>query len=296
VVGSADDVVGRGSAGSLDAGWPTDTVPLTHLGEPVGSMVLARRDRSGPVAATDRRAVEDVAAQLAVLASSLLLGERLRRSRSRLVTAQEEERRRLRNDLHDGLGPALSAVLLTLAAAENRLAGSCPDVARLLDGAREQTAAAVADVRRLVYGLRPPALDELGLDGALRSFLAKAGIGDAAFCLEVSGSLAELPAAVEVAAYRIVSEGATNVVRHARARTCTVTLRRTAAALELAVADDGVGLGSVAAGVGITSMRERAAELGGSLVVTGGPDGGTVVQALLPLAGAELGREAVVHG
>jgi signal transduction histidine kinase len=289
-VGEPGEEAERGAAGSPADGWPTDVVELHHLGARVGTLTLARRDRDGPVAETDRRAVTDVARELSVLASSLLLTERLRESQRRLVTAREEERRRLRNDLHDGLGPALGAVLLTLAAAENRLAASAPDVSALLAEAREQTAAAVSDVRRLVYGLRPPALDELALDGAVRAVLAKLGAAGCSFHLSVSGDLSDLPAAVEVAAYRIMTEAATNVVRHAGARQCSVAVERSDAALSVSVVDDGVGTAG-AVGVGVASMRERAGELGGSLSISRGTAGGTVVRAVLPLAAAEA-----VHG
>jgi signal transduction histidine kinase len=293
-VGTADDVVARGSAGSPAEGWPTDAMDLTHLGSPVGTLVLARRDRDGPVAEIDRRAVADVVQQLSVLGSSVLLTEQLRRSRRGLVTAQEEERRRLRNDLHDGLGPALSAVLLTLSAAENRLPSDPSSVPALLADARGQTAAAVAEVRRLVYGLRPPALDELGLDGALRSVLTRLGSDGVSFRLETSGPLDDLPAAVEVAAYRIVSEAATNVVRHAYARSCSVSVERRDDVLEVAVADDGAGVQG-AAGVGMASMRERATELGGALSVESGSGRGTVVRTVLPLVAAER-AEVVARG
>jgi signal transduction histidine kinase len=276
-----------GSAGSLPPGRPVDVVPLIHLGGRVGTLTLAHRDRSGPVAEPDQRAAAEVARELSVLASSLLLTERLRESQRRLVTAREEERRRLRNDLHDGLGPALSAVLLTLAAASNRLGSASPQVAALVEEAREQTAAAVSDVRRLVYGLRPPALDELGLDGALRGALARLAPSGCAFRLSVTGDLGGLPAAVEVAAYRIVTEAVTNVVRHAGARTCRVTLEGADGVLAVTVADDGVGTTGVA-GVGVASMRERAGELGGSLAMESGPGGGTVVRAVLPLAVEEV--------
>src|SRR5262249_33844314 len=152
----------------------------------------------------------------------------------------------------------------------------------------------MADIRRLVYNLRPPALDELGLVAAIRDHAAHYGVqgmaveqaGTAAglyITVEAPEHLPELAAAVEVAAYRIVVEALANVVRHAQARTCRIRLKMTEA-LYLEVDDDGVGLPSTRpVGVGLRSMRERAEELGGACLVKVAPDGGTRVWARLPL-------------
>ncbi|MEX2501620.1 MAG: sensor histidine kinase, partial [Trueperaceae bacterium] len=160
---------------------------------------------------------------------------------------------------------------------------------------RTELRAAIADIRRLVYDLRPPALDELGLLGAIRERAAQChtagagtGSGDGDSGLTVTVEAAEpfpiLPAAVEVAAYRIVMEALTNAVRHARARTCTVRLALSDHTVAVEVDDDGIGLpADHTPGVGLLSMRERAAELGGSCVVSTRPDGGTRVAAHLPV-------------
>jgi signal transduction histidine kinase len=150
---------------------------------------------------------------------------------------------------------------------------------------RAQARAAVGDVRRLVDGLRPPALDELGLAGALREELGRLDRATGVRCtLAVPDGLPPLPAAVEVAALRIVLEAATNAVRHASAASCTVVLAMDDGRLTVQVEDDGIGLPADAvAGVGLSSMRERAEEVGGSLTVAGRPDSGTHVVAVLPL-------------
>jgi signal transduction histidine kinase len=216
----------------------------------------------------------------------------LRRARGRLVAAREEERRRLRRDLHDGLGPALAAQTLKVGAARSLLRRD-PDAAdaRLaeLEG---DLAAALADVRRLVYGLRPPALDDLGLIAAIREGAAQyAGPGAPRVAVEAPDRLPPLPAAVEVAAYRIVQEALANVVRHADARTCRVRLTTEADALVVEVLDDGVGVPfDRHVGVGLVSMRERAAELGGACTVEAQPGGGTRVVAWLPLTAGDAVR------
>ena len=221
---------------------------------------------------------------------ALRLSADLQRSRERLVEAREEERRRLRRDLHDGLGPQLSSQALTIDAVR-RLMRRDPDAAEeLLLDLKADAQDAVSDIRRLVYGLRPPALDDLGLLGALRESAAQYSAKGLSVLVKAPENLPPLSAAVEVAAYRIAQEALTNVVRHAEATTCTVSLAvDEASVLHLEVCDNGRGIpdpqenSSVGAGVGLTSMRERTSELGGSLLVEPRPEGGTRVYARLPL-------------
>ncbi len=253
-------------------------VPLAVHGAQVGRLLVAR-DRLG---SADRRALRAVAAPLAAAAHALHLVDDLTASRERLVVAREEERRRIRRDLHDGLGPQLSGVVMGVDTARSALRRGDAERARdLLDAAFGHARDAVADVRRLVHGLRPPALDELGLAGALRS-AAPPGVE------VVADELGPLPAAVEVAAYRIGQEAVTNALRHAEAGTVTLTLRTTADALELDVADDGRGLPDAPQpGLGIRAMHERAAELGGVVRIGPGPTRGTRVHVRLPLAAVD---------
>jgi len=225
-------------------------------------------------------------------ASAVRLTSDLQRSRQRLVTALEEERRRLRRDLHDGLGPTLAGVTLEIGAARNLLGRDPAAADALLARLQAETKAATAEIRRVVYGLRPPALDELGLVGAIREEAGrfasaehaggKAGPG-LLVSVEAPEHLDGLPAAVEVAAYRITLEALTNVARHADASRCTIHLTFHDG-LELQVTDDGTGLpADYRAGVGLTSLRERAAELGGVCTIQSTPSGGTAVRAHLPI-------------
>ncbi|HSM57495.1 MAG TPA: histidine kinase [Candidatus Sulfomarinibacteraceae bacterium] len=260
-------------------------LPLVHHNEVVGRLVIAPRSPGQTLAANDRRLLEDVAHQAAALAHNVRLTGALQRSRERLVAALEEERRRLRRDLHDGLGPSLASQTFKLDAALELLQQDPQAATGLLESLKKQNQRLVADIRRLVYQLRPPALDQLGLAGALRAYAGQIG-GANGLQIAIAARpdpLPELGAAVEVAAYRIALEAVTNVVRHARAAHCTVTLEATQEQLRLIVADDGVGLGpQAAAGVGLTSMRERAEELGGSLTVAAAQPSGTRVMASLP--------------
>jgi signal transduction histidine kinase len=258
-----------------EAGRPTDAVrevPLVHAGAPIG--VLAVGGGSG------RRRDEHVLADLAGALSPAVQATRLRadllRSRERLVLAREEERRRLRRDLHDGLGPALAGLTLKLDTARNRL-GDDP----LLREMRGDVQATIVDVRRLVDGLRPVSLDELGLVGSLQRLVDRAP-PDGPEVRLVAADADSPAAAVEVAAYRIVQEALTNVLRHAGARECEVSVQGGDGNLVVSVADDGAAPFRAGDGSGLETMRERAEELGGSLELLARPGGGTLVRAVLP--------------
>ncbi|MBV9135348.1 MAG: sensor histidine kinase, partial [Chloroflexi bacterium] len=190
-------------------------------------------------------------------------------------------------DLHDGLGPLLAGLTLQLDAARGLLGRDTSRVDALLNELKNRTQTAVEDVRRLVYALRPPALDDLGLAAALRAAAAQYDNGVAGLCfdVEIASDLPGLPAAVEVAVYRITQEALANVVRHAHAKRCSVHVAPDARhqRLTLEVTDDGVGLDPAhVAGVGLHSMRERAAEVGGRCTIETISTGGTRVLAELP--------------
>ncbi|MFN8517084.1 MAG: sensor histidine kinase [Chloroflexia bacterium] len=266
-------------------------LPLAYQGEPVGELLLAPRTPGETFSRADRRLLDDLARQAGVAAQAVRLADEARQlaadlqaSRERLVLAREEERRRLRRDLHDGLGPRLAALTLRLDTARDTLADD-PRADALLGDLADRTEEAVADIRRLVYALRPPALDDLGLAGALRQAADGYGPGPLQIAVEVPEALPPLPAAVEVAAYRIATEALTNAVRHAGANRCTIriALDGVGETLRVEVADDGRGVApGRQAGIGTASMRERAEELGGTLSIEPAPVGGTRVCAALP--------------
>jgi two-component system NarL family sensor kinase len=274
------------------------TLPLEHGEERVGRLVVAPRSDGGTLAPPDRRILDDVAHQAGALAATARLTRDLQVSRERLVLAREEERRRIRRDLHDGLGPTLAAQALALDVAADRVAGD-PVARELLVRLKQDTQSLVADIRRLVHDLRPPALDELGLSGALVAHVAQVD-GSGAVAIRVRTDPAPLPdlsAAVEVAAWRIVREALTNVVRHADATTCAVTLALEDGHLAVQVVDDGVGLPVVPrAGIGLQSMRDRAEELGGTLTATDAPGGGTAIHAALPIGARPDGPSPAPSG
>ena len=287
-ISMADDGAERVVATAGEPVPTTERLPLHYQNAQVGSLVLGLRPGEEGFSPADRRLLSDLARQAGVAVSAVRLTADLQRSRERLVATREEERRRLRRDLHDGLGAQLAG-LTVQAGLLRRLIPTDPAAADALAGElREELRAAIADIRRLVHGLRPPALDELGLAGALHR-LAERSTGDGEGLrvdVEVDRSLPALPAAVEVAAYRIVQEALTNTVRHAGARRCRVHLGADGDDLLVEVTDDGLGLpAQPVPGVGLSSMRERAAEMGGGCRVEPAPGGGTAVLARLPRTG-----------
>jgi two-component system NarL family sensor kinase len=260
--------------------------PLIYQGLTIGELAATAR-RGENLSPRDARFLQDLAPQVAVALHALELTLDLKRSRERLVLVQEEERRRIRRDLHDGLGPMLTAVAFQADAARNLVERDPDAAAKLLKEVRIEVGSAISEIRRLVYGLRPPALDEVGLVEALRQHagrFADAGQGGSlAVDIDAPCEVDDLPAAVEVAAYRIAAEAINNAARHANASRCRVRLTA-GESLEVEVVDDGSGWPVDArAGVGVASMRERAEELGGTLVVSPVSGGGSRVLASIPL-------------
>ncbi len=259
---------------------PTVEYPLTHSGEVVGALVVTAADlpRGGPRS----RLLADLVRQAGPAVHAVVLTEELATSRQRTIAALEEERVRIHRDLHDGLGPALTGVLLTTEAARNLVGDG--RAAQLLDDVGGQTRTAIADVRRLVYGLHPPTLDRLGLRPALEGTVHQlaARPEGPALTLDLPGDLPRLPAPVEVAAYRIVTEALANVLRHSCAGHALARLWVEDDALHLEVCDDGPVDEPWVPGVGLSSMRERTEKLGGGFAATGSASGGRV-SAWLPL-------------
>jgi signal transduction histidine kinase len=263
---------------------PLIILPLHYNDQSLGELHLAPRVVAGVPLPIDGRLLSDLARQISLTLYNTRLSVDLQESRRRIVTAREEGRRTLRRDLHDGLGPALATMTMQADTARELLPEDPAAADRLLAALIDQAQATVGEVRRIVHGLRPPALDELGLYGALE-VLAD---GFVAPGLQVAVRLPRerraLPAAVEVAVYRIAQEALTNVSRHAGARSATLALWFEGDDLRLEVTDDGVGLPPEPdPGLGLTSMRERAEEIGGTLAVLPNRPTGTCVAARFPI-------------
>jgi signal transduction histidine kinase len=268
-------------------------LPLTHQGAFVGALCLAPRSPGEEFSPADRLLLRDLATQSGAAAHEVQLTgalrsslEDLQRSRERLVEAQEEERRRIQRDLHDGLGPLLASMRLRLEAclevAERTNIPLSSDLERLYELVGEAT----ADVRLLVYDLRPPVLDQLGLVPAIRQHCERFGRETGIETELATASELSVPAAAEVTVLRLIQEALVNVQKHAQASRAAVRLERQGDLLLVGVADDGRGLsanGGTSAGTGLLSMRERAELLGGTLKLNSRPGGGTDLLARIPV-------------
>jgi signal transduction histidine kinase len=277
----------RDDAPLLESGAPVPhrrEMVLDASADPGTTLVVGLRPGDLSVNEGDARVLALVVPLVVQLLHAENLAERLQASRRLAVETIADERRRLRRDLHDGLGPTLTGIAFATDAARNTLRTDPDGAAELLAGIRADTAGAIDQIRALVYNMRPPALDELGLVPALRQqalTLGRAEGTSLVVTFQGAETLPVLPAALEVAVYRIVLEALLNVARHSTAASAEVTFSFADETLRVDIEDDGGPRRAWAPGVGIASMRERAAELGGTL--SAGPTSrGGAVHALLP--------------
>lgn len=259
-------------------------LPLIYQNAVIGWLVLSPRSSGEGFTRAELRLLRDIARQVGVAAHALRLTENLQRSRQRIITTREEERRRLRRDLHDGLGPQLASMTLKIDAARNLLDQDPAAAQEILADLKGDSKSALGDIRRIAYNLRPPALDELGLVAALREHITTINHPNGLrISIQAPKENLDLPAAVEVAAYRISMEALTNVMRHAEAKNCILRVK-VDRKLGLEIRDDGTGLPeNVNPGLGLKTMQERATELGGQCTIMGNPGGGTRVFVEIPL-------------
>jgi two-component system NarL family sensor kinase len=208
----------------------------------VGELTVGLRAGERVLSPADQKVLAMLAAPIAVALQATAVSVQLQASQERIVAAQAEERGRIRRDLHDGLGPTLTGIAFTADAAANLLDSDRDQSAELLNALRRDARAALSDVRRIVEDLRPPVLDELGLEGALRQRVGRplwrADGTPVTVQLELPERLPALPAGVEVATYRIATEALTNVLRHAQATRAVIELH-CAERLEVMITDDG---------------------------------------------------------
>ena len=270
-------------------------VPLPTAARGVLSVADPRRRarfRAEDLAALQQLA-EHLARDLALAAARRQLGRaeaEVQRLRAHLVAAQEAERGRIARDLHDEAGQALTAAIFRLDLEALQLSAGAGDARAALERAREALIECAAAQHRIAFGLRPRILEDLGLGAAVRSLMAQAReAGTLGVDLAIEGEERGLGEAVELAGFRVVQEGLTNVRKHSRARWAWVRLGYHADWLMVAVEDDGVGLGAAAdttderPRLGLSGMRERVALLGGELEIGARPAGGTRLGARLPL-------------
>ncbi|MCW2579831.1 MAG: Histidine kinase, gyrase and HSP90-like ATPase [Blastococcus sp.] len=276
------DPDGRVLARSGAAAADEHETELTAYGRRVGALRWSGPRR--PLRDSDHRLLADIATHLGALVHAATLVSNLRSAHERLVVAREDERRRLRRDLHDGLGSALAGLTFKVEAVRNLLRTDVAAADAALGELRTGIQGGVLEVRRVVEGLRPPDLDELGLVPALTELAARLGRNvPTGICVDAPAGLPPLPPEVAAAAYRVAQEALTNVVRHAGAASCRVSVGHAGGDLSLDVTDDGSGLAAPREGAaGLPGMADRAAELGGELAIDAVPGRGTTVRLRLP--------------
>jgi signal transduction histidine kinase len=255
------------------AGESLTRLDVVHQGARLATLVVGSRP-GRPLRMTEHRLLRDLARQAGAALHVSALAAEVQHAREQAVVGREEERRRLRRELHDGVGPALAGLALQAGALRQRM--DAPVAARLEAG----LAQALEEVRRTARDLRPAGLDEVGLAECLRQLADRFAGPQLQLQLDLPEPMPPLPAATEVALVRIAGEALSNVARHAGARHCRLSLA-VAPRVVLEVQDDGVGGARPGAGVGLSSMRERAEEIGGSLQVDSVPGGGTLGRAQL---------------
>jgi len=262
--------------------------PLQYNQRSLGKLHIAPRIVGGAPLHMDEHLLTDLARQVSLALYSTQLSTELQASRRRIVTAREEGRRQLRRDLHDGLGPSLATLTMQADTAREMVYENPEFAQELLAKFVDQTQAMVTEVRRIVHGLRPPALDDVGLYGALELLVDSFATPGLQTAIHLPDMQPVLPAALEVAIYRIVQEALTNVSKHAHARTAAVSLGFDAAHLLLTICDDGDGApAQPGAGMGRQNMRQRAEELGGVLTFRPNTPKGHCVVARFPFEGGD---------
>ena len=307
---SGGEPVFRGGSGVCEGGAPTSleairrryphalALPITVGEQPAGTFVIVSRVRD-PFAALDQDFHQTLGQQIgAALQHSELyaaLEQRsaeLSRASSSLLRAEEAERRRIARELHDETGQVLTAIRLELGLLARQVEGNA--AARdALDRALDLTGRALESIRATVRGLRPAALDDLGLVPAVEALAEEfSGRTGVIVDLEAAGLPEDISPEVEVALYRIFQEALTNVARHAEARRVQASIAADAGSVVLVVRDDGRGFDPARVAkagdsrAGLVGMRERLLGLGGRLVVTTAPGQGVRLEARMPLEGA----------
>lgn len=280
--------IGGGPVTVATAGTPVAHVVRLAIrdgGRCFGELVVGRRTAEEDFQEDELALLSNLARQAGAAAATAQLTTELRTARAQLVRSREDERQRLQRDLHDGIGPALAGIGLQLDAALDATRDDADRAAELLTAMQHSLRATATEVRRIAHDLRPGVLDELGLLAAVSQqarLLASSASPSLELRLDLPTSVS-VPAAVEVALFRIVSEALTNVVQHAEARSCDVRMC-VDGQVELDVGDDGVGFTAGGdGGLGLRSMRQRAVELGGSFTVVPRQPTGTLVEVRLPV-------------
>ena len=282
--GLAEPVASAGDAAQRGRGI---VLPLSHQGDPVGELLVVPRDGEDTLGERDLRLLEDLSIHAAAALHETRLRRQLAVSREGVVVAREEERRRLSRVLHDDLGATLAAQKLKVGGIRAALAHSPEAAAQQAASLEGDLAMAIRRLRELAYELRPPALEDLGLRGALVSLGRTNPSHRPLVEIRAPDPLPAMSAAIELSVYRIAEQAIANAVSHSGATRCVVEIRVTKQELDISICDDGTGFPAGSRpGVGLGSMRDRAEELAGELTFGNQETGGALVRARIPLGEA----------
>jgi signal transduction histidine kinase len=249
-------------------GAPADAVLVSDAGLEHEPHLIRLTAAAASMALEHSRLQAEVQAQL----------EQVRASRARIVEAGDDARRRIERDLHDGAQQRLVTLSLALGLARSQAAGSDPEMAALLDGARKEAREALSELRELARGIHPAILTETGLPGAIQALVERAPVATTVGRVP-SG---RFPAPIEATAYFVVSEALANVAKHAPAATARVCIRQPSGKIVVEVADDGPGGARADAGSGLRGLADRVASVGGTLRIDSPAGGGTRLRAEIP--------------
>lgn len=257
-------------------------INLVYQKEDVGELVLGTRISNVEFSDYEQRLIQDLVRQVGIAVYSVKVTTDLMKSRENLVMAREEERKRIRRDLHDGLGPQLASLGMNIEAARNLYKINHNAGEELLITTHTQLKDAINDIRQLVYDLRPPILDELGLTFAINELIRQYSHSEIHFKVFMPPNVSTLPAAIEIATYRIIQESISNVIRHSNATECIIKITMNNY-LTIEITDNGKGISTISKkGIGMASMRERTEELNGTFHVISTSKQGVSIQAIFP--------------
>jgi signal transduction histidine kinase len=256
----------------------SQTVSIRHQGQLLGAITLTMPPGRA-LTRTEDLLLNDLAAQAGLVLSNVRLVEEVKASRQRIVSAQDEERRRLERDIHDGVQQRLLALSLALKMTATRVGHDPPEaVIESLDAAAAEARATLVELRRLARGIHPAIVTEGGLVAALDSLAERSPLPVE---MQVPDT-GRLPASVEVTVYYVVAEALTNTVKHAAASTVAIDVARSDGRILVEVVDDGSGGALASPGSGLSGLGDRVAALGGHLQIDSPPGGGTRIQADIP--------------
>jgi signal transduction histidine kinase len=289
-----DDVENRTNTNTLTTQYHFSQ-SIHYMGIEIGKFDLSRPSTLGNLSSSEREEAERFAEQIGTAIQMVIQFYEVIKNREQIVMAREEERRALRRKLHNTIGPTMAALDLhasalnalvkkTLRATDTPDDPSHKEIVTNIDELRSQIKEVIADVRTVIYDLRPPVLDELGLIAAIHEQCLQFSHSTLKVAFTPPSQTFILPAAVEVAAYKIVIEALSNVARHSLATKADINIKMDGNYLYIEVLDNGKGIAKQQrAGVGMSSMRELATQIGGTVSLMPEEGGGTRVTAILPV-------------